>query len=1190
MCSSHRVAKHSQHEAHCNLCHIPGQPKLDLCAEHLLDYNVDDSTATVRQCAACSLANMRRKRTKRAAAPPTMAPAPSPLSVAASVAHVSTASSRSGPSKTAARDVSSPSTAKSASAPREAKSTLRFPPPSVGDKTPRPTTAQFFSQFGATEACGAGADLYQRFTTAAEQLPTLVAAPVHTTRAEVAAGQPTLVLDAPSDNVMQPVRTTQRVGHAMPMRTRPAALAKHKGARPFEFIYIDNKAYPNAVAGGRMMSLVFVDIATWAVCKRDVTSKAANGQAFRAMAAQWGLTKVPWPVTVFTDGCGSMVHVAKVCEQLGLNHQATPPYDPSLNPCELATQIIWGSARAALLHGAVDPYYYPFVVEAVCQAWFILPTTRARAYVSPHKAIFGKPGSYKGVYAPGTHAHVSKTIKNKPVPGFDDDTLRAEPCIMLCRRSVVDNTYVVLVKRDNRYHTIASRHVTPLQANSLGGPRAKIDVPIHSRHVGDYNFPQQRLPRSTGHAATSDIHAQLPHAAYHGPARPPAATQTAAPSVQSLSPTTVESFESGASDDESCDAASCDAVQDHTTGTGRHTARVHPDEPDTLVIEQQVGGVSSTDATIVTAFLGLESEGKATHEQRVCLCAALTRTVMRKQHKRRAPVPSDPAKWKGPLKDIPWRMALQSSRKGDVIAALQTELDHLLGCILTPIGADHPERAAAERSAQPGRFLLDVKRSGKTKVRGVQQGHREDRSIDGPDFNYFSRVADLASIRMLFFRPDRRARDVITIDISFAFLQSVRFPPTDPPRYLRFMNPVSRGRLLFKQLGPTCGAGSSPARWYDDTLCPFLLSIGFEQDPNEPCAFTHPTQDIVLCVFVDDLMMCVPSAQHPSAVWFLTAIRERFRCNDPEFLTPGCPVDFIGMDMGRDEHGVYLSMGNYVRKLLETLGMQDCKHQTVPLTGPVTDFTPLSRQQTQLFMTIVGSLGWLAATTRIDVRHAHSRLSQHLAKPTVGALELGVGTLGYLRLNPDLCLAQLFRDAVNPDVPFTFYTDSDHASNGEVQNKRRSQYGAVALLGRTPVYFMSKVWSTATAHPALQSGHVSTSSAESEMCGMANACKDFLSLSYKAAALNIECPLPLTILCDNNAAIVFQKNTAARSTLKHIDCRQEWCKLMRDASLVRAEHVPSADNLSDLLTKVQRVAAVFLRLRDQLLVRWELPQ
>ena len=79
---------------------------------------------------------------------------------------------------------------------------------------------------------------------------------------------------------------------------------------------------------------------------------------------------------------------------------------------------------------------------------------------------------------------------------------------------------------------------------------------------------------------------------------------------------------------------------------------------------------------------------------------------------------------------------------------------------------------------------------------------------------------------------------------------------------------------------------------------------------------------------------------------------------------------------------------------------------------------------------------------------------------------------------------------------------------------------------------------------------------------------DILHLYYIADELRIRFPIPFTLQMDNTAAKAFAENTVIRSKLKHIDCRQEWVKVVRDKNIMTPKYVPTDDNLADLFTKI----------------------
>ena len=105
--------------------------------------------------------------------------------------------------------------------------------------------------------------------------------------------------------------------------------------------------------------------------------------------------------------------------------------------------------------------------------------------------------------------------------------------------------------------------------------------------------------------------------------------------------------------------------------------------------------------------------------------------------------------------------------------------------------------------AVTGRILLDVKRSGAFKARGVKQGFKECRATaDGPDFNYYSHVAKLQSVhlRTALFREHHHNRRVALKDVATAYLQSISYDGF--VKYVCFQHPVTEEWMYFRQHDP----------------------------------------------------------------------------------------------------------------------------------------------------------------------------------------------------------------------------------------------------------------------------------------------------------------------------------------------------------------------------------------------------
>ena len=78
--------------------------------------------------------------------------------------------------------------------------------------------------------------------------------------------------------------------------------------------------------------------------------------------------------------------------------------------------------------------------------------------------------------------------------------------------------------------------------------------------------------------------------------------------------------------------------------------------------------------------------------------------------------------------------------------------------------------------------------------------------------------------------------------------------------------------------------------------------------------------------------------------------------------------------------------------------------------------------------------------------------------------------------------------------------------------------------------------------------------------------------------MGIPFPKPFLLQMDNDAARVFANDSASKSRMKHIDCAQEWVRMLRDKDICTPTRVDTRDNLADIFTKILDIAT-FTRLR-----------
>ena len=566
------------------------------------------------------------------------------------------------------------------------------------------------------------------------------------------------------------------------------------------------------------------------------------------------------------------------------------------------------------------------------------------------------------------------------------------------------------------------------------------------------------------------------------------------------------------------------------------------------------------------------------------------------------------------MRDLPWKPYLEGKEvqhREDVLRAYHLELNSLLSTVLREVKEGDAEWDAARANHTTCRALLEWKRQGLWKCRVVIQGHKENKlALDGPDFEYASDVVGLTAIRALFLKPLQKGEAIGQLDISTAFLQSDMFKEDEPPRYLMLPDPVTGTKRYFRQLGVVYGSASSPKRW-QDTLNGWLVKPekqgggGYVQGKNDPCMFYHPRLEVALATYVDDMAV---RGQRPNAEKAFEAIQNRFKCKDVHWLGVGSPLDHLGMTFFQDEKATYLSMENYIEAMVTRLEVDvDRGRHDLPMSGPITDHTPLSRQEARWYMSATGMIGWLAGTGRPDLKLSHSRIASYMANPCRGALRAVLQAVRYCWHHRHLCLHSCF----GGDLRWVHYSDSDHAGNAEPNARRKSQLGYISLLGTAPIGWGSKgtsvnfqdrlqsiaeisnpsrnsptpgkAVSDPACHSALDQLHPDVSSGAAEIYAASVALTEVLHLSYIVEEMGDSMGLPLEIKVDNTTAIAFSKGNVRRSKLKHIDVRQSWVEWLRDKSLVNLSHVDTKLNLADFFTKLLDLEN-FTRLRSMMMV------
>ena len=455
-----------------------------------------------------------------------------------------------------------------------------------------------------------------------------------------------------------------------------------------------------------------------------------------------------------------------------------------------------------------------------------------------------------------------------------------------------------------------------------------------------------------------------------------------------------------------------------------------------------------------------------------------------------------------------------------------------------------------DRDEIKGRWVYTLKQ-GKTpdkveyKARYVAKGYSQ---ISGVDYDEtYSPTTKMTSIRMLLQKAVNEDFELHQMDVKGAYLNA----PIDkeiyiqqPPGYELNGNGEKLSCLLNKSL---YGLKQSGRNWHD-TLANFLKKSGFNNNCIDPCVYMHEDSDKLTFVifWVDDIIIGGKCREHITEVKNL--LNDRFKMDDRGELKWFLAVDFKRTNDGHIE----MSQERYIDAILQRFNMFECK----PAPTPVDAGTILRKatddehmqfvEQNFPYRQAVGSLVYLAQTTRPDICWSVSKLSQFLDRPGSMHVTAIKHVLRYLKGTKTYSLT--FKPS---DQKLTGYVDSDWANDVD---DRRSTSGYVFNLGSASVSWKTKKQPT-----------VSLSSCEAEYMALSEVTKELLFLRALCSVFDMIQPKVSTVYCDNQGAIALSKESSKQhQRTKHIDVRYHF---VRNCEHVQFEFVCSDSNHADIFTK-----------------------
>lgn len=434
-----------------------------------------------------------------------------------------------------------------------------------------------------------------------------------------------------------------------------------------------------------------------------------------------------------------------------------------------------------------------------------------------------------------------------------------------------------------------------------------------------------------------------------------------------------------------------------------------------------------------------------------------------------------------------------------------------------------------DKKAIDTKWVFTTKKDGTKKARLVAKGFQEETL-----FNVYSPVARMPTIRMMLSQAVQNDMYMKQLDVPTAFLNG--FLKEDvyikPPLGVK----VEKGVVL-KLKRSLYGLKQAPKCW-NERLHSFLMQKGFVQSKHDFCLYI--LDDVYLLVYVDDIILMSKNEinLHKAHLFLKT----EFNVKDL-----GEVSTYLGLDIVRTQESILISQESAINRLLDKFNMTDCKGAETPME---VNFTTDDNETITLdipYRELIGSLLYLATSTRPDICFAVSFLSRFLDAPTLSLWKAAKRVLRYLKETKSKSLVYK-RDS---RCSLVAYTDADWAGD---KKDRKSVSGSVVFFGNNLLAWFCK-----------KQNMVALSTAEAEYVAAALVCAELIYI--KGLVQDFNCPSNSILLVDNQSAIKLMESNENSKRSKHIDIKYHFIKDLISKRVIIVKYVSTNENVADILTK-----------------------
>jgi hypothetical protein len=435
-------------------------------------------------------------------------------------------------------------------------------------------------------------------------------------------------------------------------------------------------------------------------------------------------------------------------------------------------------------------------------------------------------------------------------------------------------------------------------------------------------------------------------------------------------------------------------------------------------------------------------------------------------------------------------------------------------------------------------------------------------------------------------------------DVKQAFVQST-LPPDDeyyvkPPVGC----PRSGSGTYWRLIRSLYGLKRAPKLWFEK-LSGHLKSMGLKYSSSSPCLFVGTLipgePPVYVGVYIDDIIYF--SLSHAVEQKFETLLSKIGEVDFMGQVSHFLGIEFSWKQLENGELHITLTQQSFIENLLDSLDISSESQSTFTtpyVSGVSIDSIPMvsmsASDQDRLrlqYQSLIGTLNWLAHTTRPDLSTVVSLLAQHKTSPSPGHLNAALYATKYLSHTKKLGIyfsshrqLQLETFLHFPlSTPLLPMSDANWGPQDATMS--RSKVELPLFTSRSMSAFYVDLFGPLHWISKRQNVTVS-SSAEAEIYATSECVKFVLELFQILDSLGVRDLFmsgPTTIFNDNKACVDWSKLTTTKG-LRHIQMRENLVRENVEKHLVTVAHVGGKVNMADLFTKEMKDTGHFVELHD----------